>query len=270
LESELFGHERGAFTGAVERFAGRLEQANRGTVFLDEISELPYPMQAKLLRFLQSGEFQRLGAKETFHVDIRVVAATSKDLKALTGAGRFHEALYYRLNVIPLALPPLRERKDDIPLLVDHFVARFCGIYRRDVAVEPAVYDLLEEYPFPGNVRELENLIHRLVALAETDTIGIRDLPAEILKVTSQRIDLERDPLRWLFQVPPRDLEDLRRREECVRKIFAEQRRRLAEQAVDAAGGNVTEAASQIGVHRITLHKMLGKARAKPPQGTEQ
>jgi transcriptional regulator with GAF, ATPase, and Fis domain len=268
LESELFGHEEGAFTGATRRFVGRIEQSNRGTLFLDEVSELAYPLQAKLLRFLQSNEFQRLGGKETHHVDVRVVAATSKDLKEQITAGKFQPALYYRLNVIPLRLPPLRERKDDIPLLVDHFLHKFSVAYGRDFRLEREALNVLETLPFPGNVRELENLIHRMAALSQDDKLRLVDLPLEVLQISSERISLGKDGFFRMLSCPPRDLEDLRRREEEIRQLFAEQKRQLAERALQQAG-NVTAAASQVGVHRATLHKMLGKRtpEEEAPQG---
>jgi Nif-specific regulatory protein len=261
LESELFGHDEGAFTGATRRFVGRIEQANRGTLFLDEVSELAYPLQAKLLRFLQSNEFQRLGGKETHHVDVRVVAATSKDLKEQITAGKFHAALYYRLNVIPLRLPPLRERKEDIPLLVDHFLHKFSTVYGRNFRIEREALNVLETHSFPGNVRELENLIHRMAFLSQDDMLRLVDLPLEVLQVSSQRISLGNDGFFRMLACPPKDLEELRLREEEIRQLFAEQRRQLAERALQRAG-NVTAAASQVGVHRATLHKMLGKRKS--------
>jgi Nif-specific regulatory protein len=259
LESELFGHEKGSFTGATERRIGLVEQASGGTLFLDEVSELAYPLQAKLLRFLQSGEFHRVGARAGERVDVRVVAATGKDLRALASAGKFQEALYYRLNVIPLSLPPLRARKGDIPLLVHHFVEKFSAAYGRSVRVEPEVLFVLEEYPFPGNVRELENLIHRLVALAPDDVIRVGDLPAEVLDLTPRRVNLAKDPLYKILGTAPADLADLRRRRAEVRRVLAEQERELAERAVEETGGNLTEAAARMKVHRVTLHKMLRK-----------
>jgi transcriptional regulator with GAF, ATPase, and Fis domain len=260
LESELFGHERGAFTGATERRAGLVEQAEGGTLFLDEVGELAYQLQAKLLRFLQSNEFYRVGARAPVRVDVRVVAATAKDLRALSAAGKFQEALYYRLNVIPLRLPPLRERKRDIPLLVEHFVAKYSAAYGRRAQVEPEVLFVLDGHPFPGNVRELENLVHRLVALAPAEVIRVADLPAEVLNLAPRRVSLARDPLYKILGAPPADLGELRRRREEIRRVLAEQERALAERAVEEAGGNLTEAARRMKVHRVTLHKMLKKS----------
>ena len=266
LESELFGHEKGAFTGATERYVGRIEQGNGGTIFLDEVSELAYGLQAKLLRFLQSNEFSRLGGKETIRVDVRVVAATSKDLKAMMEAGRFQEALYYRLNVIPVRIPALRERKQDIPLLIAHFLAKFSAIYGKQLRMGREASDLLTECDFPGNVRELENLIHRLVALASADVIPIGDLPAEILQMRAERVSLRKDSLYHLLETPPADVEELRWRKREIRKALAEQERLLVDRVIEEAGGNLTLAASRLGLHRITLHKLLkrtGKVQAK-------
>ena len=256
LESELFGHEKGAFTGAAGRYIGRLEQGDGGTIFLDEVSELAYPLQAKLLRFLQSNEFNRLGGSPTIRVDVRIVAATSKDLKALTEAGKFQEALFYRLNVIPVRLPALRERKSDIPSLIDFFLDKFSAVYGKRVRMNSDVLEWLKEYSFPGNVRELENLIHRLAALTD-GAIRIGDLPPEMFKTDAHRVSLEIDPLYKLLFTQAADLEDLRRRRRKVRRVLAEQERLFAERAVEQANGNLTEAASRLGIHRITLHRML-------------
>jgi Nif-specific regulatory protein len=259
LESELFGHEKGAFTGAVERSIGRIERGDGGTIFLDEVSELAYALQAKLLRFLQSGEFERLGGKETLRVDVRVVAATSKNLKAMMGAGEFQEPLYYRLNVIPIRVPTLAERTGDIPLLADHFLEKFSAAYGKTVRIERDVYGLLAGYPFPGNVRELENLIHRLVILAPDDSIRIGDLPREIMQTSSQRIALTKDPLDAVLRTPPAHLEDMRRRKKQMKRLLDEQERQLIERAIEEAGGNLSDAAKRLGVHRVTLHKLLKK-----------
>lgn len=261
LESELFGHEKGAFTGATEQYIGRIEQGDGGIVFFDEISELAYPLQAKLLRFLQSNEFGRLGGRQTVQVDVRTVAATSKNLKALVDAGKFYDALYYRLNVIPILVPPLRERKQDIPLLVNHFLAKFSSAYGKTVHLEPEVVDWFMDYPFPGNVRELENVIHRLVALSTDETVRIGDLPPEILQIPSHRVSLRKDPFFQVFHTPPANLEELQKRKQETKRLLAEQERQLAERAIQEAQGNLTKAAAHLGVHRVTLHKMVRKNR---------
>jgi Nif-specific regulatory protein len=261
LESELFGHEKGAFTGATHAYAGRLEQGNGGTIFLDEISELAYPLQAKLLRFLQSNELNRLGGKQTLQVEARVVAATSKDLNVMMGAGRFQEALYYRLKVIPLRLPSLRERQADIPSLITHFLSKFSAIYGKRMTIERQASQLLQEYNFPGNVRELENLIHRLTVLAADDLIRTGDLPQEILHLRAERISLQKDSLYGLLATPPADLEELRRRKREIKRLLAEQERQLAERVIAETGGNLTAAASRLGMHRITLHKVLRRVK---------
>jgi len=186
-----------------------------------------------------------------------VVAATSKDLKALTEREKFQEALYYRLNVIPVLMPALRERKRDIPLLIDFFLEKFVGVYGKNVRMEPEVYEWLKEYSFPGNVRELENLVHRLVALAADDVVRIGDLPSEILRTAAPRVSLEQEPLYRILETPVRDLDELRRRKRKIRQALVEVERNLITRVIEESGGNLTEAAARMGLHRITLHRML-------------
>jgi two-component system NtrC family response regulator len=182
LESELFGHRRGAFTGAATNKKGLFECADQGTVFLDEVAEMPLSMQAKLLRFLQTGEIRPVGGETTRRVDVRLVAATNKDLEREVEAGRFREDLYYRLAVIPIHVPPLRQRREDIPLLVSHFLRRYSVRLGKAVQeVEPAALEVLLEYPWPGNVRELENTLERGVALSRGSKIALEDLPGRLL-----------------------------------------------------------------------------------------
>jgi len=179
LESELFGHEKGAFTGALTTRKGRFELAQQGTLFLDEIGDVSLNMQLKLLRVLQEGEFERVGGTETIKVDVRIIAATNKDLEAAMEAGEFRQDLYYRLNVIPIEVPPLRERKEDIKYLVHHFIDKFNKIYGKSIReVEAAAMELIESYSYPGNIRELENLIERILVLDKNDVIKISDLPS--------------------------------------------------------------------------------------------
>jgi DNA-binding NtrC family response regulator len=184
LESELFGHERGAFTHAVRTRIGRFEQANGGTIFLDEISEMSPGLQVKILRVLQDHSFERIGGIKTMRVDIRVIAATNRDLEELVRQNKFREDLFYRLNVIPIRVPPLRERVADIPLLLQHFLQHFSRTKKKPLKrLSPAAQDLLQQYPWPGNVRELENLMERLVILSEGEIIDIPDLPEKFQRL---------------------------------------------------------------------------------------
>ncbi len=182
MESETFGHVRGAFTSAVSDREGVFELADGGTLFLDEVAELSLPLQAKLLRVIQSREFRKIGGNRLIKVDVRIIAATNKDLLPMVVAGTFREDLFYRLEVLRLLLPPLRERKEDIPLLIDHFIQKFNRNNKTQVrGVSPAILDLLLRHHWPGNVRELENCIERAIVLADGDVLEVQDLP-EILR----------------------------------------------------------------------------------------
>ena len=182
MESELFGYEKGAFTGAVGAKPGRFELAHGGTLFLDEIGEIPVEMQVKLLRVLQESEFERVGGIKTIKVDVRLVAATNRDLAAELATGGFREDLYYRLNVVPIHLPPLRERREDIPLLVGHFIAKFNDRLRKEIThIEPAAVERLVSYNWPGNIRELENVIERTMLFCEGSVIRLVNLPTDLL-----------------------------------------------------------------------------------------
>ncbi|BCB97159.1 sigma-54-dependent Fis family transcriptional regulator [Dissulfurispira thermophila] len=180
LESELFGHEKGAFTGATAMRKGRFELANNGSLFLDEIGDLPLALQPKILRVLQEKEFERVGGEKTLKVDVRLIAATSRNLEELVSLGRFREDLYYRLNVIPIFLPPLRERKEDIPLLTDYFLKKYNNENHKSVKITHEVLNIFLSYEWPGNVRELENTIERLVVMASGSNITSSDLPLNI------------------------------------------------------------------------------------------
>lgn len=184
IEAELFGVEKGAFTGATSRRVGRFEMADQGTIFLDEIGELPLNLQVKLLRVLQERAFERIGSSESMTVNVRVVAATNRNLMDEVANGNFREDLYWRLNVVPIVLPPLRERADDIPLLIDFYVEKFNRIHGRSVRMSAAVLNHLKSYAWPGNVRELANTMERLVIMADQDAITEIDLPANILCTT--------------------------------------------------------------------------------------
>jgi len=181
LESELFGHVRGAFTGAIKDKIGRFEMANGGTLFLDEIGDISLNMQLKLLRVLQEGEFERVGGTETLKVDVRIIAASNRDLKKAIDEGSFRHDLYYRLNVIPIVVPSLRERQEDIKYLVNHFIDKFNRVYGKSIReIEPRAMKLMESYDYPGNIRELENLIERIIVLDKNGKITVSDLPENV------------------------------------------------------------------------------------------
>jgi len=189
LESELFGHVRGAFTGAIKDKIGRFEMANGGTLFLDEIGDISLNMQLKLLRVLQEGEFERVGGTETLKVDVRIVAATNKDLKKSIKEGTFRQDLYYRLNVIPIEVPPLRERVEDIKYLVNHFIEKYNRVYGKQIReIEPRAMEIIEQYDYPGNIRELENLVERVIVLDKNGKIQTADLPENIRQASGEEI----------------------------------------------------------------------------------
>jgi len=208
IESELFGHERGAFTDARARQIGKFEVADAGTLFLDEIGELSAPTQAKILRVLQEKEIQRVGGTETLNIDVRLITATNKDLEEAIRHGTFRSDLFYRINVVPIFLPPLRERREDIPLLIDHFLKKLSEDHRRPARrFSKKSLDLLMNYDWPGNVRELENVVERVVALTDVETIEEKDLPDEVVnnyranflkrEVLSGNIDFEKAERRF-------------------------------------------------------------------------
>jgi len=233
LESELFGHEKGAFTGADRRREGKFVQADRGTLFLDEIGETTQAMQVKLLRVLQEHELQRVGGEDTIKVDVRILAATNRDLASEVKAGNFREDLYYRLNVVTLAVPPLRERRGDIPLLIDYFVQKFAEKNRRTVeSVTPRCMELLVSYGWPGNVRELENAIERGVILMRGDQLSEKSLPLPIQKQE-------------------------REGEIVAPSSLQEAERLLILQTLEESGGNKSEAARRLGITRKTLQNKL-------------
>jgi len=195
ITNELFGHERGAFTGATETKIGLLEAANKGTIFLDEISEMPISMQVKLLRVVEERTLLRVGGIKPLALDVRLIAAGNQDLKAMVKARTFREDLYYRINVVQIILPPLRNRVDDIPLLIRHFLFKYNKAFGKDVtAVSSEVLDILSEYPFPGNVRELENIVQRAVALCDESEISIRDLPSDLRQLHMSSFETQHWP----------------------------------------------------------------------------
>ena len=245
LEAELFGHVRGAFTGAVGTRQGRLEQANRGTLFLDEVGTMGVPLQMKLLRVLQEREFERVGDSQTIKVDVRVIAATNADLARMVADGAFREDLYYRLNVIPVKLPPLRERREDIPLLVQHFVQKFCSEIKRPVmTVSQSAVRCLMQYGWPGNVRQLENAMERAVALSGPRTqIEVADLPPDI-----QQEDDGADALQGLA-LPDEGLD--------FERFMARIEREVIRRALERTGGNKAAAAQVLNLKRTTLVEKL-------------
>jgi Nif-specific regulatory protein len=274
VESELFGHEKGAFTGAHERKIGRFEQADGGTIFLDEIGELAQPVQAKLLRVLQAQEFERLGSNKTLKVDVRVVAATSRNLKQMVDEGRFLEALYYRLSVIPIKLPALRERREDIPLLANFFLRKFAGEGNTKVRFDREALLALESYEFPGNIRELENLVQRVALLRSGDVITVDDLPDHIAVQRERVIDLEKNPYRHLMRSVPDNNEDLQRRRTTILQIaqdhVEELENQMIEKYLEMTGGNITEASRLSGLHRSMFYRKRRPESQSPPPEESQ
>ena len=251
LESELFGHEKGAYTGANEMRKGRFELAEGGTLFLDEIGEIDLSTQVKLLRVLESRTFERLGGTETLTSDVRIVAATNRDLAKMVAEGSFREDLYYRLNVVSIKLPGLRERKDDIPLLVKHFVDMVCkDNNRKTLQITPAAMELLEHYNYPGNIRELRNTVERMVVLARNEMLDVDDIPLQIRNFQSAQTVITATVQPTAPAVESQKL-DLNGNE-----------RKLIEQALQTAGGNRTRAAEILGISRRTLHRRLNEYAA--------
>ncbi len=251
LESELFGHEKGAFTGAVARREGRFQLAHRGTIFLDEVGEMSPALQTKLLRVLQEKEFEPVGSTRTVKVDIRVIAATNRDLEKEVKEGRFREDLYYRLNVVPLVLPPLRERREDIPLLADHFLALFRDKNRKPIkAISGKALDLLVRYDWPGNVRELENVVERAVILARDEVLVPADLPPQIRMLSGGAEEAG-------FAIPSGiSLDDVERV--------------LILKTLEETGGNRTRASEILGINRRPLQNKLKEyGLAVPPAGPQ-
>ncbi len=245
VESELFGHARGAFTGATAARPGLFEEADGGTLFLDEVGELPLAAQVKLNRALQEREIRRVGDNAPVKVDVRVIAATHRDLKAEVQAGRFREDLFYRLHVFPIRLPPLRERLDDVPLLAAHFLEKHARTMRRELGgLEPEALRLLTSYPWPGNVRELENAVERAVAVAAGPALRAADLPPELARSTEPILP----PGTVLAGMPYRDVVE-RAQERVSREYLVA--------LLQEFQGNVTKAAARAGMERESLHRLL-------------
>lgn len=242
LESELFGHTKGAFTGAIRAKKGLFEQANGGTIFLDEIGDISLAMQSKLLRVLQEREIRPVGSNEIIKIDVRVIAATNTELKKAVNAKTFREDLYYRIAVIPISIPPLRERKEDISLLVDHFIKKYCQINNKNIkTISPRVLSLLSDYNWPGNVRELENVIERAVLISETNEITVDCLPIEIQLSKAALIDSQ----------PGGSLKDK------LAKAKEEIELQALKLALKKHNGNKSLAAKELGISRGSLYNKI-------------
>ncbi|HQG34444.1 MAG TPA: sigma-54 dependent transcriptional regulator, partial [Syntrophales bacterium] len=240
LESELFGHEKGAFTGAATRRIGRFEEADGSTLFLDEIGELSQAVQVKLLRFLQEREFQRLGGNQTLRADVRIISATNRNLDDLVKTGKFREDLYYRLKVVTIDIPPLRERKEDIPPLIDHFLQKYARENGKVIkGVSSEARDLLIKYDYPGNVRELENILERAVVISRDEVLSVEDLPF----------------LEESFAAP----DDGRKAEGLLRGAMEEMERKMIVEAMEKAGDHQTKAAEILGISERMLRYKLKK-----------
>jgi len=255
IENELFGHERGAFTGATERKIGLIESADKSTLFLDEIADLGFGVQAKLLRVLQEREVRRVGGNESFRVDVRLIAATNRVLAEEVAEERFREDLYYRVNVVTITLPPLRDRRSDIPVLANHTLNRFASLSNGRVReISREAMEVLLDYSWPGNVRQLESAIERAILLCEGETIVPRDLPQEVLARKSfGRIDRTRGSDR--FEIPAEGIN------------FEHFERDLILQAMDKADWVIAKAAKMLGMSYRTLQYRLDKFGIKKPDG---
>jgi two-component system response regulator AtoC len=266
VESELFGYEKGAFTGAVGSKPGRFELADGGTLFLDEIGEIPVEMQVKLLRALQESEFERVGGIKTLRVDVRLIAATNRDLKALIADGRFREDLYYRLAVVPIALPPLRDRKDDIPLLVQHFIAKYDQRLGKKVErIDEEAMQTLLAYGWPGNIRELENLMERSVLFADGSVIQGSSLPDAI----RERAPGPATPIAAVGPLGAIAAPSGASMKEIVRQAQAELEKELIGRALEETGGNVTRAAKRLQISRKSLQIKMKELGLRGGEGEE-
>jgi len=253
IESELFGHEKGAFSGAAARRIGKIEAANNGTLFLDEVGDMSLPTQAKLLRALEEKSFERLGSNETLTSDVRIISATNKQLlKEEIPTGKFREDLFYRLSVVSVELPPLRDRKEDIPALVQSFCDRLASAHKKgEVIISKPVYDLFYRYDWPGNVRQLRNCIERAIVLADTQTITLDLLPLEL---QSKQDELKSDSKE---NGSPVDIASSISGSLKLKEAKKEFELRYIENILEQTSGNITRAAGLLGVHRQSLQQKI-------------
>jgi len=249
IESELFGHEKGAFTGATSRKVGRFDLAHKGTLFLDEIGDMSLATQAKILRVLEERVFQRVGGNRDIEVDVRVVAATNKELSDEIADGKFREDLYFRLNVFHFHIPPLRERGDDIPLLLEDFLREYCSFYGKpEMSIKDEALEVLVSYAWPGNIRELRNVVERLVIIADDRELGLDKIPLSLRKV----------PAKEDNQLPYADETDYRQAREDFERDFFQQR-------LVANGWNISKTAQEVGLERSNLHRKIKHLGLKSP-----
>jgi two-component system nitrogen regulation response regulator GlnG len=259
LESELFGHEQGAFTGADRRRVGKFEQVHGGTIFLDEVGDMSPATQAKVLRLLQGGEFERVGGRETVRADVRIIAATNRDLESMVTAGTFRRDLYYRLNGLTISLPPLRERLEDIPLLVEHFVTQLNRKLERHIeTIAPEVLQLLASYDWPGNVRELENVVRYALIHARGNVVTLASLPQMLATAAGLATSVGSDSLNLVPYVRDRLQSGTG---DLYRVVLAEVDRILLREVLAHVGGNQVHASQLLGISRSTLRSKLGLNR---------
>lgn len=245
LESELFGHEKGSFSGAISRKPGRFEIAGEGSIFLDEIGEISQELQVKLLRVLQEKEFERVGSNITLKMNARIITATNRNLMQMVKDGIFREDLFYRLNVVPIEIPPLRERKDDIPLLINHFLKKYSIEANKNISeIKYGVLDALQEYPWPGNIRELENIIERAIVMSDTIILSFKDFPENIINYNGNSIKNNEPPKKNI-----NNLIDL----------IEEYEKELIRNALFKSKNNITKASKILGIKRTTLRYKMDK-----------
>jgi len=273
LESELFGHERGAYTGAEHRRIGRFEQAHTGTIFLDEIGDMPIHVQAKILRFIQEGEIQRLGGSETIRVDVRLLAATNKNLQSGVKEGWFREDLYYRLNVVTIHLPPLRERREDIPHLVAYFLSRFTrDLHKEALGISQEAMETLTNYWWPGNIRELENAIKRAMVICKGNEILPEHLPEQLLDAAGTRERAGEELENALEPLLDRLFELIIKaaKENPGLDIISMLEKGMIERAIRLTCGNKVQAASMLGINRNTLRNKMERYHIEEEPSREQ